>query len=402
MKKKIAFIVQRYGQEINGGAEWHCREFAERLTPYFDITVLTTCALDYVTWKNHYPVGKETINQVNIVRFSVPIPRHHTLFSKLYDRLSYYHFNFYKKNGAILYLEKLWMYLQGPYCPSLLKYLEQNKNNYDLFVLFSYHYWTTYKSLFHVHTKAILVPTAHDDASFQWRIFDRLFSMPKYILFNTEEEKKLIEKRSLIPISPSTILSPGVSFPLELGKAYDGLKNPYLLYVGRIEEGKGCQFLFKNFLHFIKKYPEKNLDLVLIGKASMMIPNHPKIKHLGFVSDEIKWRAIQYTQCLIVPSRFESLSLVALEAWSQKIPVLANESSEVLKAHCEKSLGGLTYQENNEEDFSQKLFSILSNKEMSKKLGEQGFLYVKENYTWDKTISKLVSLINTVIDTNGN
>lgn len=49
--KKIAFVVQRYGLDVNGGAEYHCRLIAERMTKYFDVEVLTTCAIDYMTWK---------------------------------------------------------------------------------------------------------------------------------------------------------------------------------------------------------------------------------------------------------------------------------------------------------------------------------------------------------------
>ena len=41
-KKKIAFIIIRYGVAVNGGAEAHCRMLAERLIPFYDVEVLTT------------------------------------------------------------------------------------------------------------------------------------------------------------------------------------------------------------------------------------------------------------------------------------------------------------------------------------------------------------------------
>ena len=40
--KKIAFIIVRYGENINGGAEVHCQMLAERLLPYYEVEVLTT------------------------------------------------------------------------------------------------------------------------------------------------------------------------------------------------------------------------------------------------------------------------------------------------------------------------------------------------------------------------
>ncbi len=49
--RRIAFVVQRYGEEIIGGADPHCRLLAERLLPWFDVEVLTTCEYDYLTWE---------------------------------------------------------------------------------------------------------------------------------------------------------------------------------------------------------------------------------------------------------------------------------------------------------------------------------------------------------------
>jgi hypothetical protein len=66
---KLAFVVQRYGADIAGGSEMHCRQLAERLSPRHDITVLTTCARDYVTWENAYPPGASMENGVRVQRF---------------------------------------------------------------------------------------------------------------------------------------------------------------------------------------------------------------------------------------------------------------------------------------------------------------------------------------------
>ena len=69
MKKRVAFVVQRCGREVNGGAEALCFMIAKQMSKYWDIEVLTTCALDYVTWDNHYPEGKEEIDGFSILRF---------------------------------------------------------------------------------------------------------------------------------------------------------------------------------------------------------------------------------------------------------------------------------------------------------------------------------------------
>ena len=68
-KEKIAFIVVRYGKDINGGAEYHCRMLAERLVNDYDVEVLTTCVKNYVTGDNEYPEGEEILNGVLVRRF---------------------------------------------------------------------------------------------------------------------------------------------------------------------------------------------------------------------------------------------------------------------------------------------------------------------------------------------
>jgi hypothetical protein len=68
---KIAIVVQRYGSDINGGAELHARYIAERLASKVDVRVLTTCARDYISWRNEFPAGVEDINGIPVERFRV-------------------------------------------------------------------------------------------------------------------------------------------------------------------------------------------------------------------------------------------------------------------------------------------------------------------------------------------
>ena len=68
---KLAVVVQRYGAEINGGAELHARYIAAHLARHVEVEVLTSCARDYITWANDYAPGTTTEGGVPVRRFPV-------------------------------------------------------------------------------------------------------------------------------------------------------------------------------------------------------------------------------------------------------------------------------------------------------------------------------------------
>ena len=59
-------------------------------------------------------------------------------------------------------------------------------------------------------------------------------------------------------------------------------------------------------------------------------------------------QALEAATVVVVPSPYESLSLLALESFAVGTPILANARSEVLVDHCQKSNAGLYYADRDE------------------------------------------------------
>ncbi|NJM07994.1 glycosyltransferase [Candidatus Gracilibacteria bacterium] len=184
---RLAFVIQRYGADVHGGAEAHCREWAERLAQRHDVTVFTTCARDFLTWADHYAPGVERINDVIVCRFAVDAPRDMAAFDAFSAQV------FGQPHDVARETE--WMRRQGPYSTALLSALEQRYAEFDLFIFITYLYATTFFGLPLVAPKAVLVPTAHDEPPLRLGIFRRVFDTPRYIIYNTPSERAMLNQR---------------------------------------------------------------------------------------------------------------------------------------------------------------------------------------------------------------
>ncbi len=386
MKEKIAFVCQRYGLEVNGGAEMYCRQVAEKLSAVYDVTVYTTCAIDYVTWKNEYHPGTEVINGVEVRRFRSKKERSQRGFDKI--------------SAAVLgdpghsdALEEEWIDQQGPLCPDLLAALDRDKDQYKKILFMTYLYYTTARGILPGYDNAMLIPTVHDEPPVYLRFYDRVFSKAKSIVWNTEEERAFANRRfSFLKDVPGDVVGMGIEMPKnelpEIPEALQGTR--YLVYAGRIDESKGCGELFT----FFQRYRQENgsdLRLVLMGKPVMKIPEDPAIISLGFVSEEMKYAVMQQAFALVLCSRFESFSIVVLESMMMGRPVLVSGHCEVLKGHCLRSNAGLYF--NNYLEFEGTLNYLLSHPAQYEVMRENGKKYVDGHYQWDIIIEKYRKLI---------
>ncbi|HKY23132.1 MAG TPA: glycosyltransferase family 4 protein [Vicinamibacterales bacterium] len=383
---KLAIVVQRYGADINGGAELHARYVAERLSRHANVEVLTTRARDYVTWRDEYPMAVEEINGVRVRRFPVDHERDVGTFGRWSEHVF---------GHPHSYLDELsWLDAEGPKSTSLLSHVRSAKGAYDYVFFFSYRYYHAYHGVRAVPSRAILVPTAERDQAIGLAISPRIFRGVRALMYNSPEEQRLIQTVSNNHDVPGVVVGIGSAIPeqpqAERFRQKYGISGRFALYVGRIDQNKGCKELFSFFLSGLQALP-RGLRLVLIGKELLPIPEHPRIHHLGFLDDQDKFDALAAADLLLMPSYYESLSMVALEAWALGKPVLANGKCEVLRGQCIRSGAGLYYE--TQAEFVETLRAIAESRALNAAFGENGRRFFQQHYSWPVIEQKYLDML---------
>lgn len=395
----ISIVVQRYGENINGGAELHARFLAERLAKKHEVTILTTQATSYHAWENDIEETEEVINGVKVLRYS-SMDKSHTRFRK-FRRLvlkNRKHQRWLKKIGLFNLLDKKgvfepteedfasWLMHQGPYCTGLTEYIKANESTYDIFIFFTYLYYPTNAGLPLVAEKSILVPTAHDEETFYIKGYDKLFEKPAFIMYNSHSEKRLVE--NTYPTSKNTkneIAGVGID-SFAISKNEFSVPYEYIIYIGRIDKAKNADELIDWFTKY-NKIQSTKMKLVLVGNNVSKLVGDEHIIFTGFISEEEKYNWLNNAKALVIPSLHESLSMVTLEAMIQGIPVIANANCEVLDDHIKQSKAGYSYF--NYSDFI-KIMDNLNNLSAAERtqMGENGKTYVNKYYQWDGILQK--------------
>jgi glycosyltransferase involved in cell wall biosynthesis len=385
---KLAFVVQRYGADIAGGSELHCRDLAQRLAPPHDITVLTSCARDYVSWANEYPAGESSDGAVRVVRFAASRPRHLSEFASLSEEVF--------DGGASHERQEEWFRVNGPQVPDLLEHLRQHGKDYDAVLFWTFRYYPSFFGVPLVRDRAVLLPTAEDDPAVHLDITEDFFKTPAAYLFLTPEEQRLVTARAGRPLRPSAVIGTGLE-PAGPAPSRDLLRandipDDYILYLGRVDRNKGCHTL----LDYFQEYASTSsvMPLVLAGPAKLQIPEDDRIRALGYVSHELRDALLFHARVLVVPSPYESLGIALLEAWNHGVPALVNARCEVLKEQVRRANGGLYYRSFNE--FCAALDYFATHPDERRTLGAQGLRFVEREYRWQTVLPRVEGLLRSL------
>jgi glycosyltransferase involved in cell wall biosynthesis len=378
---KLACVVQRYGLEVVGGSESHCRSIAERLAAHHDVTVLTSCASDYLSWKNTYPSGTSAVGPVRVQRFAVERPRNTHRFAELN--------NIVASGRATAEDEAEWFRENGPKVPGLLDHLRAHGREYDRVLFWTYRYSPSYFGVPLVRDRAILVPTAEEDPVIWLRSVPEFFTLPRGYVFLTPEEADLVRSRANAPLPPSCVIGTGLE-TAESVVAGVSRPGPFVLYLGRVDPNKGCETLLRYFQQFVDREGAR-VQLVLAGPVFMPVPSHPAIVPLGFVDEATRAALLNSALALVVPSPYESLCIALLEGWNHSRPALVNGRCRVLKGQVMRANGGLFY--GNATEFATALRELLDRPEMATQIGRQGLEYVNQQYRWPTVMHTLETFL---------
>jgi glycosyltransferase involved in cell wall biosynthesis len=387
---KLACVIHRFGSDIAGGSESHCRAIAAHLADTHEVDVLTSCARDHVTWANQYPAGESADGRLRVRRFPTVRRRNLARFRDV-SRVVF-------SGRASIAEQDEWFRENGPDTPQLIEYLERHGREYDRVLFWSYRYFQTYFGLPLVADRAVLLPTAEEDPLIHVSALERFFALPAGYLFLTPEEADLIADRGPVR-APAAVIGCGLDPAREAGRDTSrrldalGIADPFVLYLGRVDPNKGCESLVRHFSRFAES--GRAVQLVMAGPVNMPVPDHPAIRILGFVDDDVREALLGGARVLMMPSPYESLSMVLLEAWNRGLPALVNARCAVLHGQVRRADGGLYYRTGAE--FRAALDCLLDRPDTARTLGAQGRAYVEREYRWPIVMKKIGDVLGRAV-----
>ncbi|TGL86794.1 glycosyltransferase family 1 protein [Leptospira congkakensis] len=391
---KILIITARFLEHASGGAEKLAYDYASILSESNDVTVCTSSAKDYVSWKNELPKGESKENSIRILRFPVTQTRNITKMNHILNQCL-------EKGDSVSDKEQFeFLKEQGPYCPELVKYISKEQNSYDLAILIGYLYYPVVASIPNLKIPFVIVPTFHDEPPFRLPMYRKTYSNRYIYSFNAPEEVSVYETYTKQKVSSYFLIGTYINdhfANLDPKLSNSNSNSNQLITVGRIEPAKGYPELFQYFRDWKLYSHRTDVSIKSLGSVSSMeVPTDPLICFTGFVSEEEKLSEIQKSFLLLNPSAFESFSISIMEAWIQEKTVLVNAKSSVMRGHCLRSQGGLYYSDSL--SFQRTLDFLLENREISQRLGKNGREYVLANFTKDVIRKKLNQMVSKLLD----
>lgn len=396
--KKLGFVVPWYGENIPGGAESLLRELTGHLFAHgIELEILTTCIEKFASdWsKNFYKPGVVTDSRGITVRRFKADKRNAQQFDAVNLKLM---------NSKNISSEEEEIFVSNSATSKdLIKYMGEHIDEYSYFIYTPYMFGTTIEGCRNFPQKSVVIPCFHDESYFFMEAFKKTLSKVKGLIYNAHPEGVLADTHYDLTNVRQAVLGTGVDVSIT-GDANRfrekfNISGDYIIYAGRKDAGKNVDVLIKYHSEFIRFSKEQNKSypkLILIGGGSIDIPEDMKcdIIDLGFVDISDKYDAMAGSLFLCQPSSHESFSLVIMESWLLRRPVLVSNKCEVTKDFAIRTNGGLYFDNYFEYEGAVKFF--MENEEVNKVLAENGRNYVIDNFAWDKVTVRTVEFLESL------
>jgi glycosyltransferase involved in cell wall biosynthesis len=246
---------------------------------------------------------------------------------------------------------------------------------------------------------AVFHPAAHDEPALYFSVFRGTFGDADAFCFYTHSERSLVERMYPVAERPQIVLGLGVGESEGTGRPGGELlglgDRPYLVSVGRVDEHKGSKMLAAYFATYKERHPGP-LALALVGPISYETEPHPDIVVTGPVEEADKWDIVRDSVVAVSASALESFSLVVIEAWVDRVPVLVNGSCGATREHAERSGGGLWF--SSYPEFEAVLDRLLGDPALRARLGDRGRAYVDTHFRWPVLVSRYDTFLNSVVE----
>ncbi len=374
-------VPPRHGSDLVGGAENHLAALAHHAAADgWSVDIATTCAMDNERWANALPEGETVEDGLRVHRFAVS-PRDELRHRDLARHLAVH--------GALNALDEVELMATSVWSEGLQRFIDAEGPGYDAIVFAPYLLGTTYWGAQSWPERTAIMPCLHDEPYAYLPSVQRVLRSVRTLMFNAPGEERLI-KRLLGPVRGS-IVGMGFDAPAEPADPTFAERHGlgrYVIYVGRLEEGKRVHVAAKRVADFARRHDD-DLRLVLIGRGSWRPPDDvaPYVEMLGFLSDHEKRAALAGAVALVNPSELESLSIVLLESWLEGTPAIVAAGSEVMADHCAMSGGGFTFAA--QDDFDSALARLLDDRALRHEMGEKGRRYVRDEYSWAPVMARM-------------
>jgi glycosyltransferase involved in cell wall biosynthesis len=381
---RVAVVACRFGGDFAGGAETSLRTIAACLRRFgHQVEVFTTCTREEHAWADQVPEGTTLHDGLPVHRFRLDAHDRDRHLDTVQAVI--------RENGVVAAETEQAYLVHSIHSQRLLDELGRRIEEFDAVIAGPYLFGLTHDVARTFPAKTLLLPCFHDEPFARLPALRTAYEQVAGVLYHSPEEQALAETELGLNhpggVCIGTFLDAGPRGDAAAGRQRLGRDRPTVLYCGRYSRQKNLPALLEWARRYHQEHPDR-FQFAFMGQGEVAIPREPWVVNLGFLDEKAKRDVLAAATLLVQPSFQESLSLVALEAWAQAVPVLAHRHSPVLAGHLARSGGGQACTDY--ASFAAALDDLWQHPDAWLARGRRGQEYVQAQFGWAEDLVKKV------------